>query len=108
LSGYSENFARRRSALLTFRTWFAIQLSETDAFKKTAKKPGESDLSIHRRQGAQSLFRNAFESIEFFKKYTAFGIGAAGSAAAVESALQTGIMPADLTHASAASGRAAE
>src|SRR6187399_437637 len=31
LSGYSESSARRRSALLTFRTWFAIQLSETDA-----------------------------------------------------------------------------
>jgi hypothetical protein len=31
LSGYSESLTRRRSTLLTFRTWFAIQLSETDA-----------------------------------------------------------------------------
>ena len=95
MSGYSENFARRRSALLTFRTWFAIQLSETDAFEKTAKKPGEKWLSIHHRQGAQSLFRNGFESIEFFKKYTAFGTGGAGSGAAVESGLQTLSMPAE-------------
>ena len=95
LSGYSESSARRRSALRTFRTWFAIQLSETDAFEKTAKKPGEKWLSIHHRQGAQSLFRIGFESIEFFKKYTAFGTGGAGSRAAVESGLQTRSMPAE-------------
>jgi len=71
LSGYSESSARRQSALRTFRTWFAIQLSETDALKKPrenlAKEPFDSA-----RQGGQSLFRIAFESIEYFKKNTPF------------------------------------
>jgi len=68
LSGYSELLVRRRGTLLTFRTRFAIQLSETDAIRtgpesrRTAYFPGQGRQSLFMPRELSMLFSWIFSS----------------------------------------------